>query len=45
MLARRVHRNRIAVLELGIAQQKEKIRWLKRQIKELADRRATDKAA
>jgi DNA-binding PadR family transcriptional regulator len=45
MLARRVHRTRVAVLELGIAQQKEKIRWLKRLIKELAAPRSTGKAA
>ena len=33
MVARGVDRHRVAVLELGIAQQKEKVRWLRRMIK------------
>lgn len=33
MVARGVDHHRVAVLELGIAQQKEKVRWLKRMIK------------
>jgi DNA-binding PadR family transcriptional regulator len=45
MVARGVARNRVAVLELGIAQQKEKVRWLRRLIKELEQRRRSDKAA
>jgi DNA-binding PadR family transcriptional regulator len=45
MVARNVSRNRIAVLELGIAQQKEKVRWLRRLIKELEERPPSDKAA
>ena len=44
MVARGVDRYRVAVLDLGIAQQKEKQRWLKRMIKDLQQRPARDAA-
>jgi hypothetical protein len=40
MVGRGVDSHRIAVLDLGIAQQKEKERWLKRMIRESKQRQA-----
>ena len=45
MVGREVDRHRVAVLDLGIAQQREKQRWLKRMIKESGTPRASEQAA
>jgi DNA-binding PadR family transcriptional regulator len=45
MVARDVDPYRVAVLDLGIAQQQEKVRWLKRMSNELRDRPGRRRAA
>ena len=45
MVERGVDAHRIAVLDLGIAQQKEKERWLKRMIREAREQPASKRAA
>jgi len=45
MVGRQVDRHRVAVLDLGIAQQREKQRWLKRMIKESESAQASERAA
>jgi hypothetical protein len=45
MIERRVDPYRIAVLELGIAQQRERVRWLKNMLREHGESRKTRRAA
>ena len=45
MVAREVDRHRVAVLDLGIAQQREKQRWLKRMIKDTKAQSPSERAA